>query len=376
MALTILDSNERVITVSDNGTRRFVPRDLSNPDYRGLKDFYQDVKRTGDLYLAFPSVQIINGWVVVMFSEGEGHASSSRQLLARKEVADLAVDTEWEIGTFYEESTEVYTFTLLDDIMVDGDTFTFKHWTVRRIAGVVSQVGSPTFTVSGEVDTDLNGDYAVWNGPPRLFGGVWYRTAYKTSGGTYWNVALFESTDRVTWTVTGFIAKNVFAALRFNETDIYERTDGVFVAVIREDEGDGNATYTSTSLDLVTWTTPLPSSTFSGRQPNCMTSSNGDILVFLGDRTGGTGRMGDGTETEFDNPTGISVQRSTDGGNTWTLSQIDTIYSTDGGQPMAVEVSTDLIAILYYGAIQRPDADNNEGETGLRMCLVKTASIV
>ncbi len=376
MAITFLANNGKTLTVAEDGTRRWIPRDIRSPVYRGLREFYQDVKRDSNLYQAFPTTQIINGYLVVLFSEGDAHAQSDRQIMARKLIVDLAKDTPWTLTTFFVADTLVYDFSLLTDIMLNGDTFVFKHWIVTKTAGVVAQTGDTTFTVSGQVDTELNGDYAIWNAPPRFFDGKWYRTAYKVTAGTWWNTAVFESADLITWTFKGSIAKDSGTPLRFNECDIYQEAGGDFVAVIREDEGAGSDIYTSTSSDLETWTSPVLSTIFSGTQPNCIRSSNGDILVTVGDRVGASGRMGDGTIVGLEDITGVATYKSTDDGVSWLQVQIDAISSTDGGQGMAVEVSTDLIAIVYYGTVVRPNSAFDEGEAGVRLCLVKTDLIV
>lgn len=375
MAITVLANNGSTLTVSEDGTRKFVPRLLSSADYRGLRDFYQDVKRVNDKYIAFPFSQIINGYLVVIFSEGEAHGSSDRQIMARKLIVDLDKDTPWALVTFFENTGSVFDFSLLTDIMVNGESFLFKVWTVTKTAGVVAQVTHSVFTVTGEGDTELNGDYVTWS-VPRFFSGNWYRTAYKVTGGTFWNTAVFESADLITWAVKGFIAKDSVTPLRFNEADIYQEAGGDFVAVIREENGAGNPVYTSTSTDLITWTTPVLSTTFFGRQPNCIKSTNGDILVSFGDRDGTSGRTGSGAFVDDNNVTGITTYKSTDDGVTWLQVQIDAISSTDGGQPMALEVSTDVIGIFYYGAIARSNIAFDENEPGVRFCQVQTDLII
>ena len=375
MAITVLANNGDTLTVSEDGTRKFVPRLLSSADYRGLRDYYQDVKRTGNNYIAFPFSQIINGYLVVLFSEGDSHGNSDRQIMSRKPIGDLAKDTAWEEVVFFENTGSVYDFSLLTDIMVDGESFVFKVWTVSKAAGAVTQITQSTFTVSGEADPELNGDYVTWS-VPRLFGGLWYRTGYKVDGGTYWNAAVFESTDLKVWAFKGSVAKDSGAGLKFNETDIYQETVGTYVAVTREETGTGNPVYTATSADLITWTAPVLSTTFFGRQPNTIKSTNGDILVSFGDRDGTSGRTGSGAFVDDNNVTGISTYKSEDDGVTWLQVQIDAISSTDGGQPMALEVSTDVIGMFYYGAIARSNIAFNEDEPGVRFCQVQTDLII
>lgn len=375
MTIAVIAENQDTVTVTEDGTRKFVPRLLSSTDYRGLRDYYQDVKRIGDKYIAFPFSQIIGAYLVTIFSEGDAHGDSDRQIMARKPIANLAKDTPWEQVTFFENTGAIFDFSLLTDIMANGESFLFKVWTVTKTAGVVSQSTDSFYTVTGEGDSELNGDYAAWS-VPRNFGGTWYRTAYKTSGGTYWNTAVFESSDLITWTVKGFIAKDSVSPLRFNEADIYQEAGGDYVAVIREDNGAGNAVYTSTSTDLITWSSPVLSTTFFGRQPNCIKSTNGDILVSFGDREGTSGRTGSGSFVDDSNITGITTYKSKDDGATWLQVQIDAINSTDGGQPMALEVSNDVIGMFYYGSIARSNIAFNESEPGVRFCQVQTDLII
>ena len=376
MAITINTENQETLYVTDNGIKKTIPRSYNNYIYHNLiGDSYQDIKRNGTQYIAFPFVQKIGNYIFVMFSEGDAHASSDRQKIARKAVSDIASQSvDWTIATFYENSSGVYDLSLFDIAMSDGEEFTFKSWLVSKSAGAVSAQVVSTVTVSGYSDSDIDGTYALWS-QPRQYGSKWYRTGYATySGGSEWNTALFESTDQITWTIKGVIAKGIGNSLQYNECDIAETTSGNYIAVIREETGTGRPLYTCTSSDLITWTTPVLSSEIEGVQPNLNKLASNTILLCVGDRTDRSGYNNGGIIPNSIDSTGIAAYTMESPYSSFSKQTfLDKTWSTDGGQPWAIEYSTGDIFVAYYNA---SEPTNLFSEPGVRGKVIAESNLV
>lgn len=351
MAIVINEITEKHLDITEDGVNMIAPRKFLNKHYQQLiGGNIEDVDRDGIKYKAFPFTQIIGVYLVLIYSDGDAHASSDRQIMARKPIASIASNTvPWETVVFFENSTGDFDFSLLSDIMNNGDLFTFKVWAVSQTSGIISAATATNPVVSGNPDPEIDGTYLLWS-KPRTFAGSVYRTCYSVEA-SGWNTALFTSADQVTWTLKGVIAKGRGAALQFNETDIVETTSGNFLAFIREDAGAGRAVYTSTSADLITWTAPVLSTIFTGTQPNAIELTNGSLLVSFGDRVGSTGFDAGGVVLNGDNLTGIITHVSTDNGATWSLgTNFDLSWSTDCGQPYMEEVSAGIVSMCYYNS--------------------------
>ena len=364
MAIVINSATSDCLFITEDGDAKVAPRRFLNQHYSQLiGGNLEDVSRDGVQYKAFPFSNIIGGYFVILYSDGDAHASSDRQIMARKPAASILDNsTAWEQVTFFENSSAVFNFSLLTDIMTNGESFLFKVWTVTKTAGVVAQSTLSSSVVSGFSDSDIDGNYAMWS-KSRLYAGNYYRVGYSFAGAE-WNSVLFESADQITWAIKGFIAKGIGAGLKFSEADIVETTSGNYLAVIREDSGTGRPLYTSTSTNLITWTTPVLSTEFEGTQPNLIKLSSGSILLSVGDRVGSSGLDFGGVPSNFPTVTGIKTYISTNNASTFSVgTNFDLSWSTDCGQPMMEEVLPGFIAMSYYNSLKQT---NSVTEPGIR----------
>jgi len=351
MALSVTSSTTTHLTVDRDGTTSVCPRVWLNREYRELLGAtVQDVSRDSSQYEAFPAQQIINGYIVVTFSDGDAHADSDRQIMCRKAVSDM-YDTSaaWSRVVFYEDDSATYDLTLLDDILTDGETVTFKAWVVEKSGGVTSGQIVNSVVVSGYSDPDIDGTYALWS-PVREYSGSYYRTGYRTDAAG-WNTVLFESADQVSWAVKGVIAQGHGSSLEYNEADIVETTTGNYLAVVREETGAGRPLYTTTSSDLITWSAPTLSSDFEGTQPCLLKQTDGDIFLAVGDRTQQTGFDAGGFPTSYVDTTGIQIYLSEDNAVSWSSgTMLAKSWSTDCGQPVLAEPTANVVSVVYYNA--------------------------
>jgi hypothetical protein len=374
MVITINSSTSEVLNITEDGVEKVVPRVFTNPTYNELVGkTYQDIKRNGTQYIAFPFTQKIGSYIFILFSEGDAHGDSDRQKMARKAVADLS-DTSiaWDIVTFFEDSTLVYDYSLLTPIMSDGETFVFKSWVVTKAAGVVSSQIVSTVVVSGYSDSDIDGTYALWS-KPKFVGSNWYRTGY-SSVGAEWNSVLFESADQVSWAIKGVLAKGIGASKMYNESDIVETSVGNYLAVIREDVGAGRPLYTCTSTDLITWTSPVLSTSIEGVQPNLIKLASGTVLLGVGDRVDRSGFDAGGLIPNAIKTTGIEIYKLPSPYSTWSVgTSIDKTWSTDGGQPYLIEHTAGSVIAAYYNSLQPTDSVT---EPGVRVKMFTESNIV
>lgn len=290
-----------------------------------------------DLYCAFPYFTKVGGRLVGIFSEGDQHAKSDRQIMARSDDGGLS----WSLVTFFENSTDQYDFSLIDDLLLEDERVTLKVWTVRKVNGVVSA------TPFGQI-----GGYNIW-GEVIEFGDSLLRTGYANN-----TVALLESLDQgESWHV-----KSVMAAVsgkEFNEASLTSFGGTALISLIREDSSSKNLIYKVVSHDGgVTWSEPVQIPNVFGSQPKVTKMQNGDCIVTTGDRVGTSG-VSSLKSSYFSDKTGISLWRSTDNLATFgTEFNLAGMHSTDGGQPWAVEVSPNRVFIPYYA---RRDITCNAG---------------
>jgi hypothetical protein len=97
-----------------------------------------------------------------------------------------------------------------------------------------------------------------------------------------------------------------------------------------------------------------------GTQPCLLLLPDGDILLLVGHRTGGSGLDVSGVlnEAGLANITGIACWRSTNNAASWTNRVIlAPMWSTDGGQPMAVSLDVGRVGMLCYLAPGATNAD-------------------
>ncbi|TRM53272.1 exo-alpha-sialidase [Achromobacter sp. LC458] len=319
------------------------PRDMRNFVCAQAFDFSTKVIAEDPAkYLAFPQAMMLSGSIVGIYSDGNSHAASDRQIMFRSD--DLG--KTYRFATFFENSTGVYDFSLLLDLIPPGGSQVFKVWTVRNIAGVFSAVVNSTVAYGG-----LN--YAQWSPVRAGADGLFYRTGYAPTGGNIQS-AVFVSSDKVTW--TGKSISFAGSGLLLSESDIVETSSGNWLSVCREDSGAGNPLYRAISTDnMATWSaaTAFTTTNINGRQPNLTKLSDGSIILATGDRSGSSGYGGSAGDqvTGFDT-TGITVFRTTDPTGAeanWSYrTRVAPIYSTDGSQPATVEISPGRINVIHY----------------------------
>lgn len=350
MPVTIGNKREYEFTGNDlNNDPCIFPRLPSNHVFVQSVTFRtKNIVITGN-YSAFPFVEKLHGVIVGICSDGPAHAQSARQVMfvSKDNGITYAVNEN-----FFINDTLQYDFSLLEDVMVDGDILVLKTFTIKKVAGVISATINPFVNVSGK-------NYAVWS-RPQLKGSTWYRTGYyfDSVNGTS-DTALFTSTDKENWTFKAIMFTG--AGKIFTEADLVNTTGSTWISYCREDSnGNSNPLYKSLSTDDgTTWSAPVMQDVLvmDGRQPNLTKLSDGSIILATGDRSGSSGHAGSAGDIIWgSNTTGITIFRSTDGGSTWSFrTRIAPIFSTDGGQPFVVETTAGRIMCAYYARRRTKD---------------------
>lgn len=340
MTVVPVSANVNEIIADVNGVRSVIPRSLLNYDYLSLLRLgCRTISLEKNVYNAFPSaISKYGNSIVAIFSSGIGHGISQRQISIRSD--DFF--ESFNLGTFLENATGVYNNSFLDGLLQNGDVANFKGvFSVSRQNNQYVNKSQSTVIANGEI-------YAIWQQNPIQVGGIWYTTAYRTSP-TPTQTVLVQSPDRVTWTFTAKIAQDLSKS--FSEAALTQCPNGDILCIIREDSAGTRDLYLSRSTgNMQAWSSPtLMSETFKGVQPCLMTLANGDILLLVGDRTGQSGLGPSGVMREGINVTGISCWRSSDSGVTWSNQvMLANMWSTDGGQPMAVQLDNGFVGLLCY----------------------------
>lgn len=293
-------------------------------------------------YLAFPQAHKLGGTLVGIYSAGPDHGASNRQMMFRSDDGGVS----FSIVKFFDAITGEYDLSLLTGLIPPGDAAVFKVWTIKNTAGTLTPTITSSVSHGGRI-------YSFWSRVVKGLDGVYYRTAYTTdTSSPDQNPAVFESTDQITWTFKSIVM--ISAGLKLNECSIIETASGQWLAVCREDTGDGNPLYYATSSDnMQTWSAPIKYdlSVVNGRQPDLCKLSDGSIVLATGDRSGysGYGGLSDDQIWGADT-TGITVFRTTNmSGATWGWrTKVATMWSTDGGQPSVVEVTPGRLFVAYY----------------------------
>jgi hypothetical protein len=359
-AIVIFVKREHEFYATDQkGHKCLIPRDTRNGDFALAFGFRTKNIAFSGKYLAFPFVVRLGASLVGIYSEGDAHAASDRQKMIRSDDGGVT----WNSVTFYENATGIFDYSLLADLMNDGDKAVFKVWTVAKAGGVFSAVVNSTADYGGTA-------YDLWSAP-RTFGAKLLRTGYATVGGNT-QTALFESSDGgVTW--TGKALMFAVAGKNFSEADLVNTAGNNWLAICREDTGANNPLFYATSADNgVTWSAPAAYATASinGRQPNLVKLSDGSLILAAGDRSGSSGDGGSGDVVFGADTTGVALWRSTDNGATWSYrTRISSLYSTDGGQPFVNETTAGRIAVAYY-ARHKIDA-----EPGIACAMLNVANL-
>lgn len=341
MPITLGVSRQFEFTGNDlNNNGCLFPRDTRNSVFVQFVDFRtKQIASDPSKYLAFPFCVKLGSSIIGLYSDGDAHASSDRQIMIRSDDNGMT----WSSTIFVQNGVPGYDTSLLAGLLGVGESVVLKVWGVKNIAG--------TLTVS-QVSTVANGGvtYALWSAAiPAATAGTIYRTGYGTSGGNT-QTALLQSTDGgETWSFKSLMFSG--AGLNFSEASIVRTSGNNLVAVCREDTGASNPLYYATSSDDgATWSaaTLIPTNVINGRQPNLIKTANGRYLLCTGDRSGSSGTSGGGGELYGVDETGVAIATSANA-ITWGLrTMIAGTYSTDGGQPFAVETSNNRVCVTYY----------------------------
>jgi hypothetical protein len=254
-------------------------------------------------YLAFPFVIKISTSLVGIFSDNDAHAvGSSGQWMIRSD-DDGAT---WQKVKFFDSATPgVYNTSLLVSLLALGDSAVFKVWTVKNVAGTLVVTQQNTATLGADT-------YSLWSKAISGAAGVLWRTGYGTVAGNT-QTALFQSTDGgVTWTGVSVMFSS--AGKNFSEADVVNLNGNTWLAVAREDltSTTVNSLYYSISENNgVTWAAAvlLSPTNVTGRQPNLIKTTNGDIILSSGDRKPGNSGYGSNgliTPSSYDT-TGVVV---------------------------------------------------------------------
>lgn len=299
----------------------------------------KQIDAQADRYLAFPFFVKLGASIIGLYSDGDSHASSDRQIMARSDDGGLT----WSKVDFYVAANGEFNFSLLNGLIGVGQSVVLKVWSIKNTDGVLSAVPNSTVAYGGLT-------YALWSRTATAPGGNLYRTGYAANGADQ-QTALFESADGgVTWVGKSVIFQT--AGRKYNEADLVNTGGTNWLAIVREDGGAGNPLYSATSADDgATWSAPtlLNTTSINGRQPNLTKLSDGSIILAAGDRFGVSGYLGPAEQAYGFDTTGVTIWRTTDGGANWSFrTRISPIYSTDGGQPHVVETTAGRIFCIFY----------------------------
>jgi len=342
MPIAIGIKREFELTGNDNnGDGCIFPRDPRNHVFaQALNYSTKQIAQDALKYLAFPFVIKLGASLVGIYSDGDAHAASDRQVMIRSDDNGAT----WSSVDFYVTATGIFNFSLLTSLLGVGQSADFKVWTVKNTAGTFAATVNSTVSYGG-----LN--YAQWSRAATASGGRLYRTGYAVNGSDT-QTALFESGDGgLTWAGKSIMFTG--AGKLYNEADLVNTSGTNWLAICREDSGASNPIYVATSTDDgVTWSAPalLTAADINGRQPNLTKLADNSLILATGDRAGSSGYGGSaGDEVSGFDTTGITIWRSTDAGVTWSFrTRIAPMFSTDGGQPMVVETTAGRICVVFY----------------------------
>lgn len=342
-----INNSDSVYAVID-GVKKIATKNIRNFDFaRGMNiktSRYSTTGKTDFKYNAFPYFVNYGNYSYGIYSEGDAHGDSDRQVMVR--TSKSSDGQSFQKVVFFENSTGVFDTSLLAGILGVGQSIILKIWTIINESGTINVYANSSISVSGL-------SYALW-GEVIVNAGVYYRTGHSNDTDNH-NTALFTSSDLgKTWTFKSIIARGTTANNHiYSEAGLFYISSGDFVAIVRDDyDGDGdNALYIVKSLDFgITWDSPtlLPSN-IRGRQPKLTRiTTSGYMALTISKRIGTSGENAN-ESILYGNRTGIQLFISTDNGTTWgTGTMIDTFYSTDGGQPWALSYTENRLFIPYY----------------------------
>jgi hypothetical protein len=300
MSIAISQKLEYELTGNDlNSDPCIFPRDPVNHVFVQAFDFKTKlIASSPTQYLAFPFVIKKGSSLIGIYSDGDSHANSDKQVMIRSDDNGAT----WSSVDFYVAATGVYNLSLISPLLAAGESVVLKPWTIKNTAGTVAATIASN-PISGGVT------YFLWSEAVAGPSSKLYRTGYGSN-----QTALLESSDGgSTWSVTSVMFNG--AGLLFSEADIVNLSGTNWLAVCREDAGGAAASslYINTSTDDgATWATQtlLDNTRTSGRQPNLIKTNDGALILSTGDRRGGTGFSGGGDALYGSALTGTCVHRT------------------------------------------------------------------
>jgi len=325
MTVTVSVKKEFELIVTDSeGNPSIIPRDFSNPVFTEALDYKSKIVDNSlpDNYLAFPYILKIGTSFVGIYSDSDAHASGSngQWMIRSNNNGD-----SWSKVLFYDaDNPTVFNTSLVTDLLADGETATFKSWTIKNTSGV--------FTVSTTSTVSYGGNsYALWSRPITGPSGVLWRTGYALVSGVTQTALFSSSNGGVTWTGVSVMFADV--SKFYSEADIVNLNGTNWLAVVREDSTSSayNSLYYSVSTDDgANWQSPVlfDQTRVNGRQPNLIKTTDGSIILSSGDRkTGVSGYSPSGSIVPYIyDTTGITVYRK-------PLSSLDSNPLTTSGGP-------------------------------------------
>lgn len=314
MEINVANINKRefeLIASDLNNDPCIFPRDTSNHVFVQAFDFKTKlIAKSPTNYLAFPYVVSLSSSLIGIYSDGDAHASSDKQVMIRSDDNGLT----WTSTNFYIASTDTYDFSLLQGVLSADEKVVLKVWTVTNVDGTtLSATNVQTSVTSG---TDI---YTLWSRPVRGTNNILYRTGYTTTSWTTevssTKTGLLTSIDGDSWNLASVMFLS--AGLMFTEADIVNISNNNWFAVVREQSGSFNPLWWTTSNDNgATWMQITSANLFditkiNGRQPNLIKTLSGGLILSTGDRAGGSSYTGEGSQLPFlGDTTGITVYRA------------------------------------------------------------------
>ena len=327
-----------MIKKSIGGKFLYIPINLNNWDYRYNLKLNERLVMPSNNYLAFPELIKVKDSLISIFSSGEAHANSTKQIMARSDDNGLT----WIFKDFFINSSQTFDTSLLNDIMNNGDYFNLKVFDIKKQNGTISITINNNITVNGY-------SYAPW-GKPIFYNSKWLRLAYGTIENRSETILIQSNDNGSTWQYVSTVAS--VENRKFSEAALLE-VSGKLLAVIREDT-DQTKRYLVSAFSNDAGQNWILNERFNpdlinGVQPHLIKISNENIILLAADRTGITGFDAAGKINNTADITGIAAWKSTDGGQTWSNRfMLAAMYSTDGGQPWAIQLSNNQIGCIFY----------------------------
>jgi hypothetical protein len=312
-----------VVPTIEDGIQCYVNSSLTDGSYQDMFAIYTACllePPPGALqdYEAFPNglADLVQGRQFILYSNRESHVEGSNVIMAR-------VNDPWD---FNASSIDQVLFSvsgqpiadadtsLIAPYMVNGNAFLFTRTLIWKENNVVQVSTLPLIEVPG-YSPSFNQQSIDRLLPDGTYGRFGYQS--NTLVPPYSSTAFFVSDEsKQVWTLRAIAASDQ-SSKRFTEADFVVvpgaqvgLPDPLLIALYREDNAGSRNIAINFSVDNGnTWTTPafFNSELVSGTQP----VSDGISIWSFGDRTGSSGSSPLGYPRQYNNQTGIKLQRMT-----------------------------------------------------------------